>query len=214
MDGPFGSPSEEVFNYDVSLCVAGGIGVTPFACVLHALMWVMNQMSCPEVDCEHFHESFFYCLLLSSLLLRCPCRDGWTGFRLQRLYFVWVCRELQSFYWFAELLCALHHKVRTIKSVVHDQSYILVWLACWWLWLFESQQWLICFYEWTTASPGFCHSFIHSLKKNPSWLSFHAWIIHLPLLIEVSFSLGFEILQCCGRSEKVFRTWGKRKVRG
>lgn len=39
--------------------------------------------------------------------------DGWTGFRLRRLYFVWVCRELQSFYWFAELLCAVHHKVRT-----------------------------------------------------------------------------------------------------
>ncbi|XP_068440933.1 NADPH oxidase 4 [Clinocottus analis] len=75
IDGPFGSPSEEVFNYDVSVCVAGGIGVTPFACVLHALL------------------------------------DGWTGFRLQRLYFVWVCRELQSFYWFAELLCALHHKL-------------------------------------------------------------------------------------------------------
>lgn len=41
IDGPFGSPSEEVFNYDVSLCVAGGIGVTPFACVLHALLWVV-----------------------------------------------------------------------------------------------------------------------------------------------------------------------------
>uniref|UniRef100_A0A8C9Y2T4 NADPH oxidase 4 n=1 Tax=Sander lucioperca TaxID=283035 RepID=A0A8C9Y2T4_SANLU len=75
VDGPFGSPSEEVFNYSVSVCVAGGIGVTPFACVLHALL------------------------------------DGWTGFRLQRLYFVWVCREIQSFYWFAELLCAVHHKL-------------------------------------------------------------------------------------------------------
>ncbi|KAM3875458.1 NADPH oxidase 4 [Diretmus argenteus] len=75
VDGPFGSSSEEVFNYEVSLCVAGGIGVTPFACVLHALL------------------------------------DGWMEFRLRRLYFVWVCRELQSFYWFAELLCALHHKL-------------------------------------------------------------------------------------------------------
>uniref|UniRef100_H3CJD2 Ferric reductase NAD binding domain-containing protein n=1 Tax=Tetraodon nigroviridis TaxID=99883 RepID=H3CJD2_TETNG len=75
VDGPFGSPSEEVFNYDVSLCVAGGIGVTPFACVLHTLL------------------------------------DGWTHFRLQRLYFVWVCRELRSFYWFAELLCSVHHKL-------------------------------------------------------------------------------------------------------
>ncbi|XP_061638402.1 NADPH oxidase 4 isoform X2 [Phyllopteryx taeniolatus] len=75
VDGPFGSPSEEVFNYDVSLCVAGGIGVTPFACILRALL------------------------------------DGWKGFRLKRLYFVWVCRELQSFYWFTELLCALHLKL-------------------------------------------------------------------------------------------------------
>ncbi|KAK0140589.1 NADPH oxidase 4 [Merluccius polli] len=75
VDGPFGSSSEEVFNYEVSLCVAGGIGVTPFACVLHALL------------------------------------DGWRQFRLRRLYFVWVCRELQSFYWFSELLCALHHKL-------------------------------------------------------------------------------------------------------
>ncbi|XP_067101776.1 NADPH oxidase 4 [Osmerus mordax] len=75
VDGPFGSPSEDVFNYEVSLCVAGGIGVTPFACVLHTLL------------------------------------DGWRTFRLKRLYFVWVCRELQSFYWFAELLCTLHHKL-------------------------------------------------------------------------------------------------------
>lgn len=75
VDGPFGSPSEDVFNYDISLCVAGGIGVTPFACVLHSLL------------------------------------DGWTGFKLQRLYFVWVCREVQSFCWVADLLCALHQKL-------------------------------------------------------------------------------------------------------
>ncbi|MBN3279339.1 NOX4 oxidase, partial [Polyodon spathula] len=75
VDGPFGSPSEEVFNYEVSLCVAGGIGVTPFASVLHALL------------------------------------DEWRHFKLRRLYFVWVCREIQSFYWFADLLCALHQKL-------------------------------------------------------------------------------------------------------
>lgn len=46
------------------------------------------------------------------LLLSSTSSDGWTGFRLRRLYFVWVCRELQAFYWFAELLCALHTKVR------------------------------------------------------------------------------------------------------
>ncbi|XP_060799315.1 NADPH oxidase 4 isoform X3 [Neoarius graeffei] len=75
VDGPFGSPSEEVFHYEVSVCVAGGIGVTPFACVLHTLL------------------------------------DDWRRYKLQRLYFVWVCRELQCFYWFAELLCSLYHKL-------------------------------------------------------------------------------------------------------
>lgn len=50
IDGPFGSPSEEVFNYDVSLCVAGGIGVTPFACVLHALLWVVGIK---KILCKH-----------------------------------------------------------------------------------------------------------------------------------------------------------------
>ncbi|KAL7825475.1 hypothetical protein AOLI_G00326820 [Acnodon oligacanthus] len=75
VDGPFGTPSEEVFNYEVSVCVAGGIGVTPFASILHTLL------------------------------------DGCRQYKLQRLYFVWVCRDLQCFYWFAELLCGLHHKL-------------------------------------------------------------------------------------------------------
>ncbi|XP_028818084.1 NADPH oxidase 4 isoform X5 [Denticeps clupeoides] len=75
VDGPFGSPSEEVFNYKISVCVAGGIGVTPFACILHALL------------------------------------DGWMQYKLRRLYFVWACKDLQSFYWFADLLCTLHNKL-------------------------------------------------------------------------------------------------------
>ncbi|XDV32853.1 hypothetical protein PO909_003550 [Leuciscus waleckii] len=75
VDGPFGSPSEEVFNYEVSVCVAGGIGVTPFACVLQALF------------------------------------DDWRQYKLRRMYFIWVCRDLQSFYWFADLLCALHERL-------------------------------------------------------------------------------------------------------
>ncbi|XP_069746964.1 NADPH oxidase 4 isoform X2 [Narcine bancroftii] len=75
IDGPFGSPSEEVFNYEVSLCVAGGIGVTPFASVLNTLL----------ID--------------------------WKQYKLRRLYFIWVCREIQSFLWFADLLCILYEKL-------------------------------------------------------------------------------------------------------
>lgn len=126
VDGPFGSPSEEVFNYDVSVCVAGGIGVTPFACMLHALLWVMKKTNEHHIltNDEQFQQALacFFSFLPSSLLYT---SDGWTGFRLQRLYFVWVCRELQSFYWFAELLCALHHKVRT-QSVCYSLHVILI----------------------------------------------------------------------------------------
>lgn len=75
----------------------------------------------------------FVCLLVSSLPPCCARRDGWKGFRLQRLYFVWVCREFQSFYWFAELLCALHHKVSDKTAVgqkIHFMTSIAVCLWC------------------------------------------------------------------------------------
>ncbi|XP_023501360.2 NADPH oxidase 4 isoform X2 [Equus caballus] len=74
IDGPFGSPFEESLNYEVSLCVAGGIGVTPFASILNTLL------------------------------------DDWRPYKLRRLYFIWVCRDIQSFRWFADLLCMLYNK--------------------------------------------------------------------------------------------------------
>lgn len=37
--------------------------------------------------------------------------DGWKRYKLRRLYFIWVCRDIESFHWFADLLCMLHNKV-------------------------------------------------------------------------------------------------------
>uniref|UniRef100_A0A670Y5M4 NADPH oxidase 4 n=1 Tax=Pseudonaja textilis TaxID=8673 RepID=A0A670Y5M4_PSETE len=75
VDGPFGSPFEESFNYEVSLCIAGGIGVTPFAAIFNTLL------------------------------------DDWNHYKLRRLYFIWVCRDILSFHWFADLLCKVHSKL-------------------------------------------------------------------------------------------------------
>ncbi|KAG8548690.1 hypothetical protein GDO81_024525 [Engystomops pustulosus] len=75
IDGPFGSPSEEALNYEVSLCIAGGIGVTPYASIFNQLL------------------------------------DKWREYKVQRLYFVWICRDIQAFLWFADLLCILHKKL-------------------------------------------------------------------------------------------------------
>ncbi|XP_043919396.1 NADPH oxidase 3 [Protopterus annectens] len=39
VDGPFGSASSDVFLYQVSVCIAAGIGVTPFASVLKSIWY-------------------------------------------------------------------------------------------------------------------------------------------------------------------------------
>ncbi|EGW10720.1 NADPH oxidase 4 [Cricetulus griseus] len=36
--------------------------------------------------------------------------DDWKPYKLRRLYFIWVCRDIRSFQWFADLLCMLHNK--------------------------------------------------------------------------------------------------------
>lgn len=72
----------------------------------------------------------YLCTCFLPTMLLYMDRDGdWTRFRLQRLYFVWVCRELQSFYWFAELLCSVHHKVRA-WSTCCSSSMIISFLVC------------------------------------------------------------------------------------
>jgi len=30
IDGPYSSPMEKIGDYDVTLCIAGGVGITPF----------------------------------------------------------------------------------------------------------------------------------------------------------------------------------------
>ena len=38
IEGPFGRPMEDVLRYRGSLCVAGGIGITPFAAILNHIL--------------------------------------------------------------------------------------------------------------------------------------------------------------------------------
>ncbi|XP_004390535.1 NADPH oxidase 4 isoform X2 [Trichechus manatus latirostris] len=37
-------------------------------------------------------------------------KDDWKPYKLRRLYLIWVCRDIQAFRWFADLLCVLHNK--------------------------------------------------------------------------------------------------------
>lgn len=51
VDGPFGSSLADVFHYPVSVCIATGIGVTPFASLLKS-MWYQccESQSLPELN--------------------------------------------------------------------------------------------------------------------------------------------------------------------
>ncbi|XP_022795525.1 NADPH oxidase 4-like [Stylophora pistillata] len=71
VDGPYGSPCTDVWRYSVSLCIATGIGVTPFAALVQELR--------EKIRTE-------------------------KKLKMHRLYFVWVCKHVQSFLWFVDLL--------------------------------------------------------------------------------------------------------------
>lgn len=43
MDGPFGTASEDVFQYEVAMLVGAGIGVTPFASILKSIWYKFQQ---------------------------------------------------------------------------------------------------------------------------------------------------------------------------
>jgi NADPH oxidase 2 len=43
VDGPYGSASEDVFDYEAVVLVGAGIGVTPFASILKTIWYRMNN---------------------------------------------------------------------------------------------------------------------------------------------------------------------------
>ena len=42
VDGPFGTPSEDIFRYKVAICIGAGIGVTPYASILKSIWLVIR----------------------------------------------------------------------------------------------------------------------------------------------------------------------------
>jgi ferredoxin-NADP reductase len=78
VDGPYGTASGHIFEAQVPVLVAAGIGVTPFAAILESLL-LRAKGAWPET----------------------------RSAVVERVYFVWVARDAVSFEWFAELLAAV-----------------------------------------------------------------------------------------------------------
>ncbi|KAB1275240.1 NADPH oxidase 3, partial [Camelus dromedarius] len=98
VDGPFGAALTDVFHYPVSLCIAAGIGVTPFASLLKSIWY-----KCCEPQTQ---------LKLSKV---------W-GKKESSVYFYWICRDPRAFEWFADLLLSLETRTRE-QGKAHFLSY-------------------------------------------------------------------------------------------
>jgi predicted ferric reductase len=49
VDGPYGSPAEDVFKYEIAILVGAGIGVTPFASILKCKSQNLSNLICSHV---------------------------------------------------------------------------------------------------------------------------------------------------------------------
>lgn len=73
VDGPFGTASEDVFDYEVSMLVGAGIGVTPFASILKSI-WYKFKDSDPKLRTRKVtRDKAWLRSGLTSLLLLCFC---------------------------------------------------------------------------------------------------------------------------------------------
>ncbi|XP_028905791.1 NADPH oxidase 3 [Ornithorhynchus anatinus] len=67
VDGPFGAVTSDVFHYPVSVCIAAGIGVTPFASILKSIWYKCCN---PDVQLK-LDKVYFY------WICREPCAFEW-----------------------------------------------------------------------------------------------------------------------------------------
>ncbi|KAM8910820.1 NADPH oxidase 1 isoform 2-T2 [Spinachia spinachia] len=93
VDGPFGTASEDVFDYEVSMLVGAGIGVTPFASILKSI-WYKFKISNPKLRtrkiyfywiCRETHAFEWFADLLQGLEKEMEER-GMVDFLTYKLY--------------------------------------------------------------------------------------------------------------------------------
>ncbi|XP_078474457.1 LOW QUALITY PROTEIN: NADPH oxidase 3-like [Lampetra planeri] len=94
VDGPFVGSSRDVDRYPVSVLIAAGIGITPFAAYLGS--WLAGATRHTTVV-THLSVGFEMCTVAA----------GWGSLSLIQVYLYWICREPSSFAWLCEPLRSL-----------------------------------------------------------------------------------------------------------
>ncbi|XP_055078435.1 NADPH oxidase 5-like, partial [Periophthalmus magnuspinnatus] len=91
VDGPYGTPTRQIFASEHAVLIGAGIGITPFASILQSIMYRyrMRKQNCPNCNyswCENI-------------------KDG--DMKLRKVDFIWINRDQKSFEWFVSLLTKL-----------------------------------------------------------------------------------------------------------
>ncbi|XP_062849334.1 NADPH oxidase 5 [Trichomycterus rosablanca] len=89
VDGPYGTPTRQIFASEHAVLIGAGIGITPFASILQSIMYRyrMRKQNCPNYSwCENIKDS---------------------EMKLRKVDFIWINRDQKSFEWFVSLLTKL-----------------------------------------------------------------------------------------------------------
>uniref|UniRef100_A0A8C2WAD9 NADPH oxidase 5 n=1 Tax=Cyclopterus lumpus TaxID=8103 RepID=A0A8C2WAD9_CYCLU len=89
IDGPYGTPTRQIFTSEHAVLIGAGIGITPFASILQSIMYRMRKQNCPSCNyswCENIKDS---------------------EMKLRKVDFIWINRDQKSFEWFVSLLTKL-----------------------------------------------------------------------------------------------------------
>uniref|UniRef100_A0A3Q2Y2I2 NADPH oxidase 5 n=1 Tax=Hippocampus comes TaxID=109280 RepID=A0A3Q2Y2I2_HIPCM len=89
VDGPYGTPTRQIFASEHAVLIGAGIGITPFASILQSI-YRRRKQNCPNCSyswCENIKDS--------EMKLR------------KQVDFIWINRDQKSFEWFVSLLTKL-----------------------------------------------------------------------------------------------------------
>ncbi|XP_023277002.1 NADPH oxidase 5-like [Seriola lalandi dorsalis] len=91
VDGPYGTPTRQIFASEHAVLIGAGIGITPFASILQSIMYRYRRrkQNCPNCSyswCENMKDS---------------------DMKLRKVDFIWINRDQKSFEWFVSLLTKL-----------------------------------------------------------------------------------------------------------
>ncbi|XP_038049644.1 NADPH oxidase 5-like [Patiria miniata] len=87
IDGPYGAPSQHIFETDHAVLIGAGIGITPFASILQS---IHERHKMATKRCKNCNHAWL--------------EDTPSLLRLKKVDFFWITRQQRSFEWFLSLL--------------------------------------------------------------------------------------------------------------